>query len=121
MSWQEWLIVALASGGTGFMLVSAVGIVRMPGVYARMHAVGKAATLGVSMLLISAGLYFGTFEAWRMIALVMLFFVTAPVATTAMGRAAYRCNLRRDYQLRVDDMSNPQYRPLTVSEINRME
>ncbi len=121
MSVQEWLIVGLAASGTIFMLISAVGIVRMPGVYARMHAVGKAATLGVSLLLLSAGLFFGTFEAWRMIALIVLFFVTAPVATTAMGRAAYRCNPRRDYQLKIDDMSNPRYRPLTVSEISRME
>jgi multicomponent Na+:H+ antiporter subunit G len=121
MSWDQWLNVGLATGGTIFMLISAIGIVRMPGVYARMHAVGKAATLGVSLLLFSAGLHFGTYEAWRMIALIVLFFVTAPVATTAMGRAAYRCDPRRDHQLRIDDMSDPQYRPLTVSEINRME
>jgi multicomponent Na+:H+ antiporter subunit G len=121
MSGTEWLIIGLAGAGTVFMLISAVGIVRMPGIFARMHAVGKAATLGVSFLLLAAGIFFDAGEVWRMGALIILFFVTAPVATTAMARAAYRCSPGRSRLLKYDDCGNPQYEPLTVQEIVRME
>lgn len=92
MSIGEVVIVTVAAFGVLIMLISTVGILRLPGVHARMHAVGKGATLGISCLLLSAGLYFGEGQLLRMIALIALFFVTSPIATTAMARAAYRCS-----------------------------
>ncbi len=117
MTFLEWLIIVLATAGTIFMFISAVGVLRMPGIYARMHAVGKAATLGVGLLLIAAGIHFGWGEMWRMAALVTLSFVTAPVATTAMARASYRCGPRHNPLLKVDDPKESRYRPLTEQEI----
>ncbi|MFB6249755.1 MAG: cation:proton antiporter, partial [Salinibacter sp.] len=32
--------------GTGFMLIAAIGLLRLPDLYTRMHAVTKAGTLG---------------------------------------------------------------------------
>lgn len=46
MTVVEWIVFILAAVGTLFMLVSAIGIVRLPGVHASMHAVGKASTWG---------------------------------------------------------------------------
>ena len=34
--------------GVAFMLISSIGILRLPDVYSRMHAAGKATTVGVS-------------------------------------------------------------------------
>ncbi|MCB0045586.1 MAG: monovalent cation/H(+) antiporter subunit G [Caldilineaceae bacterium] len=121
MTMNEWGIIVLATAGTLFMLISAVGILRMPGIYARMHAVGKAATLGVGLLLMAAGFYFGTGEIWRMGALVLLFFFTSPVATTAMARAAYYRNPRPSHRLKHNDIRDPRYQPLTDREIIEME
>jgi multicomponent Na+:H+ antiporter subunit G len=105
----EILVVTFAAIGVIFMLISAIGILRLPDVLARMHAVGKAATLGVSALLLSAGFFFQEGEMWRMLALIALFFITAPIATTAMARAAYRTSAYKKETLLQDDMSDPRY------------
>lgn len=105
MTIREAVILFFASIGVAFMLISAVGILRLPDVYARMHAVGKAATVGVSFVAIAAGLYYPDYLL-RMILLIVLFFVTAPIATTTMARAAYRTSkLERKFILRYDDMA----------------
>lgn len=104
----EYLILLLASVGVLFMLISALGILRLPDVFTRMHAAGKAATLGVSCLLLAAGIFFGdASQFWRMVALIVLFFVTAPIATTTMARAAYRTAKPGDFTLTVDEMKEP--------------
>jgi len=104
----HYLILGLATVGVVFMLISALGILRLPDVFTRMHAAGKAATLGVSCLLLAAGIFFGEkdniSEFWRMVALIALFFVTAPIATTTMARAAYRTAKPGDFTLVVDEM-----------------
>ncbi len=100
------VVLVVATIGTVFMLISAVGVLRLPDAYTRMHAAGKAATLGVSGLLLSTGLFFiHEGQLLRMIALIALFFVTSPIATTSMARAAYRHRRsRRRLQLRHDEM-----------------
>jgi len=101
----DYLILSLATVGVVFMLISALGLLRLPDVFTRMHAAGKAATLGVSCLLLAAGIYFGGgSQFWRMVALIALFFVTAPIATTTMARAAYRTAKPGDFALGVDEM-----------------
>lgn len=106
----DYLILGLATVGVVFMLISALGILRLPDVFTRMHAAGKAATLGVSCLLLTAGIYFGALgditEFWRMVALIALFFVTAPIATTTMARAAYRTAKPGDFILSLDEMED---------------
>ncbi|MBW7885517.1 MAG: monovalent cation/H(+) antiporter subunit G, partial [Caldilineaceae bacterium] len=98
------LVGVLATIGVVFMLISAIGIVRLPDVFSRMHAAGKASTVGVSAVLISAGIYFwDAFMFLRMIVLLALIFATAPIATTAMARAAYRTQAARRH-LRHDEM-----------------
>ena len=76
--------------GAVFMLLAAVGVVRMPDVYMRMHSSTKSATFGVSFVMAGAALYFGDLAiAVRALAVVIFFFITAPVAAHLIGRAAY--------------------------------
>jgi multicomponent Na+:H+ antiporter subunit G len=107
---REILVLFLASGGVFFMIVSAIGIFRLPDVLTRMHAFGKAATLGIIGVLLSVSVYFyeeyGIF--FRMILLVILFFITSPIAATAMGRAAYRRSRIEDLALVHDEMAQAQ-------------
>lgn len=105
MDIQQTIIFILAAIGTLFMLISAIGVLRLPDVFGRMHAAGKAATLGISCLLLAAGLFYG--EGWlmRMIVLILLFFITAPISTTAMARAAYRTMPSKRFVLTHDDMA----------------
>lgn len=103
---RNLIVVLLASVGTLFMIISALGVVRLPDVFTRMHAAGKAATLGVSCLLLATGIHFlEDGQLWRMIALILLFFVTAPIATTTMARAAYRVSASERFLLVHDDLA----------------
>ena len=109
MTTNEVWVLLLGGAGTLFMFISAVGILRLPDVHTRMHAVGKAATLGVSCLLLAAGLFFRGGQIWRMAALILLFLVTAPIATAAMARAAYYTDKRASRRMQYDDMADPRY------------
>ena len=110
LSVKEIIVLTIAAIGTLFIIVSAIGVLRLPDVLSRMHALGKAATLGIAGLLFSAGVFFfedGTVFL-RMIILIVLYFITAPVATTIMGRAAYRSLNKEDLGLNFDQMGPSQ-------------
>jgi len=105
MTLREAFVLFFAAIGVVFMLISAIGILRLPDVYARMHAAGKAATVGVSGVLVAAGLFYPDYLA-RMLLLITLFFITGPIATTTMARAAYRTSKQeRRFVLRYDEMA----------------
>ncbi|MBK9167271.1 MAG: monovalent cation/H(+) antiporter subunit G [Bryobacterales bacterium] len=87
---KEWVIaVSLLTGGV-LMLLGAVGLLRMPDIYTRMHTATKPAILGSGLLAFAATLYFAdllvTLRALLIGGLVLL---TAPVAAHVIARAAY--------------------------------
>lgn len=91
----DLLTALLASAGLFFMLVAAMGVLRMPDLFTRMHAATKASTLGISGILLAALVYFqATGAVTTKVALIVLFFfLTAPVGAHALGRAAYLCGV----------------------------
>lgn len=107
----------LVLSGAAFILVAALGVLRMPDLLMRMHAATKAGTLGAGLLLLAVALAFddaGT--TVRALATLVFLFLTAPVAAHVIGRAAYnsgRANLwtetcldelAEDRRKRVDDV-----------------
>jgi multicomponent Na+:H+ antiporter subunit G len=89
------------------MLVSAVGLLRLPDVFSRMHAAGNASTLGVGCLLLSAGVHFWDQNLFfRMVLLIGLIFATGPISTAAMARAAYRTGTPKGMHLKIDQMGD---------------
>ena len=109
LHYPETIVLIFALIGVVFMLISSIGVIRLPDVLSRMHAVGKAGTLGVSAVLLSAGLFFQNGQIWLMVALITLFFVTSPISTAAMARAAYRTRLHKREDLVYNDMADPRY------------
>jgi multicomponent Na+:H+ antiporter subunit G len=76
--------------GAAFMLVAAIGVVRMPDLLMRLHCSTKSATLGVSCVMLGAALHFSEVAIWaRALAAIAFLFATAPVAAHVLGRAAY--------------------------------
>lgn len=92
--------------GTAFILISALGVVRMPDLYLRMSASTKSSTLGVGFVLLGAAAYFyqdlGVFS--RAIAIVIFLLLTAPVAAHMIGRAAYHTGVPLWKKTRYDDL-----------------
>jgi multicomponent Na+:H+ antiporter subunit G len=83
---------ALMLAGAVFLVVSAVGLARLPEVYTRAHAVAKSETLG--LLLVFAGLFFrpelDAPGAVRLAAILLFSIVANPTAVHALVRAARR-------------------------------
>ena len=79
--------------GTLFMLISAVGVIKMPDLYLRMSASTKTSTLGVACMLMGAVFFFFGEEELgvitRTIAIIFFILLTAPVAAHLLGRAGY--------------------------------
>ena len=87
---REILAAILLVGGASVVALAALGIARLPDPFSRMHAAAKAGVAGAGLLLLGAGLAFGTAAAILTAAAAVGFLVlTAPVASHALGRAAY--------------------------------
>jgi multicomponent Na+:H+ antiporter subunit G len=81
----SWACILL---GSFFTVVGALGLVRMPEVFTRMHAASIIDTLGVGFLMLGMGLQAGfSLVALKLLFLLALFFFTVPVVTHALARA----------------------------------
>jgi multicomponent Na+:H+ antiporter subunit G len=86
----DYLIMFLSAVGSLFILLAAVGIVRMPDLYLRISVTTKAATLGIGMILAGAAFYFNDFSVTsRVLAIILFLVLTAPVGAHMIGRASY--------------------------------
>ena len=86
----EWITTALLIIGSLFALVAAVGIVRLPDLFSRMHSTSKSATLGVGCILLGVAIHFNELGVTTRALLTIAFlFMTAPIAAHLISRAAY--------------------------------
>ena len=88
------LAVVLILSGAVFLLLGAVGVLRFPDFYTRMHAAGKCDTLGSLLVVTGLALYSGlSLSAAKIIFIAVFIFLTSPTATHAIARAALKNNL----------------------------
>jgi multicomponent Na+:H+ antiporter subunit G len=81
----SWALILL---GSFFTLVGALGLMRMPDVFTRMHAASVTDTLGVGLLIFGMCLQAGFgLVTLKLIFLLGLFLFTAPVVTHALAQA----------------------------------
>ena len=88
----SWL--CLVAGGA-FSVIGAVGLIRMPDFFTRMHAASVADTLGAGLLIIGLVLQAGlTLVAVKLLFLGLFILFTSPAATHALIKAAMTRGLR---------------------------
>lgn len=81
---------ALFSAGSLIVIGGAIGLVRFPDFYTRMHAVGMTDTFGTELLLLGMALQAGSMgEVFKLFLIALFMLLTSPVATHATGHAAY--------------------------------
>lgn len=77
--------------GAALALIAGIGLQRFDDMFARMHAATKPATLGLALVLGGAALQVpDTGNVAKLLLVIMLQFVTAPVGSHLIGRAAHR-------------------------------
>ena len=74
--------------GAVFMVLAAIGIIRMPDPYNRIQAGTKASTLGVVLALIGLGIYEPDLFA-KLIVIALFVLITNPLSSHALARAAH--------------------------------
>lgn len=117
MTLQQWVVIFLIFFGVFFMLVAAVGLNRMPDLYMRMHGATKSTTLGIIAIISATALYFGTsVSTTRAILVILFFFITAPIATHVLARAAYRRNVPRWQGTIVDQLADSYEQPAAAED-----
>jgi multicomponent Na+:H+ antiporter subunit G len=75
--------------GAFFCVAGAIGMLRMPDAYTRMHAASVTDTLGAGLILFGLLLQAGfTLVAAKLVILGLLIFFASPTASHALARAA---------------------------------
>lgn len=91
MNVLEIIKASLILSGSAFILISAIGILRLPDVFCRAHALGKGMTLGITLILLGLWLHLGLEDAGIKVPLAILFqFATIPVAGHLLSLLAYK-------------------------------
>lgn len=91
---KDIITACLLITGSLFMLLSAIGVVRMPDLFTRMHAATKVGTVGVSGIVLALAVHFEEMKVVAPALLIIVFFLaTAPIAAHMLGRVAYKVGI----------------------------
>ena len=81
--------------GLFFMFVGAIGLIRLPDFYTRLHATSKTDTLGIGSVFFGLIFYTGPTQVTLKLLLIMFFiFFTSPVASHALAKAAFKGGIK---------------------------
>ncbi len=78
--------------GASFTLLAAIGLLRMPDLFTKMHAVAKAGAFGGSIILILAAFKFGFSLVPLILLNILFFYFTTPVAAQMISKSAISKN-----------------------------
>ena len=109
------LVVFFIAVGVLFIVVTAIGLVRLPDLYTRAHAASKSATLGVMCILLGVFFHFWLIEDHfnaRILLGILFIFITGPVGGHIMSRSSYIAGIKPWSGTVRDDLKD---------EINRMK
>ncbi len=92
---MEWIVSILLIFGSLFMLVAAIGVVKLPDVYMRMHAITKAASLGALLMLLAVFLWHQQWIVAIESLMVLLFVVlTTPIGSYMIARVTHAMEIK---------------------------
>jgi multicomponent Na+:H+ antiporter subunit G len=87
----SWALILV---GSFFIVAGAIGIMRLPDVYTRMHSASVIETLGAGFLFAGLMLQAGFSQVTlKLLFILLLFFFTGPAITHALAQAALAADL----------------------------
>jgi len=92
---MTWLAIVLIVIGLFFLIVGSIGILRLPDVFTRAHALSLTDSIGAVFVLAGLAVYEGfTINLLRILVVLLLIYLMNPAISHATLRAAYRSGLR---------------------------
>ena len=89
------LSIIFIVAGLFFLIVAAIGVVRLPDVFSRSHAVSLTDSLGAFLMLVGIALHEGLDKnTMKILAVLALLYILNPVVAHATLRAALRSGLK---------------------------
>ena len=80
--------------GIGALLIGSLGLLRLPDVYCRIHAVGMIDTAGASFIILGMIIHEGfTLVTAKLVLIGIFLFFTSPIATHAVAQVAYKAGV----------------------------
>lgn len=87
--------IGLIVVGLYFLVVGSIGMLRLPNVFARAHALSLTDSLGAVFVLAGLAVYQGfTMNSLKILVVLALVYLLNPVIAHATIRAAYRAGIR---------------------------
>ncbi len=110
---KDILVSLMLWAGAVFTLLGALGTLRMPDLFTRLQASTKAGTLGVTCIMVAAGIHFMDLAVGVRAFLVVAFlFLTAPVAAHIIARAAHFTRVPLWERNVIDELGDTRRKPL---------
>ena len=76
-------------GGAAFLVIGAIGLVRLPDFFTRIHATGVIDTLGIALTFAGLVMLAGwSLPAVKLVLILCFMLLTGPTATHALAKAA---------------------------------
>jgi multicomponent Na+:H+ antiporter subunit G len=85
----EYLGFGFLALGTLFFLISAIGLLRMPDIYTRMH-VGTKSTTIATLLIITGGCFLEPAWSLKLLLIAVFILLTNPLSSSVIARAAHK-------------------------------
>lgn len=90
-SLRELIAALFMLGGLVFFVGSAIGMLRLPDFYTRIHASGNSETMGCMLSFIGLIIYEGpTLTALKMVFAFLIVFLANPIGAHILSKAAYK-------------------------------
>ena len=92
---QMALAIGSMAGGVFFVLAGALGVLRLPDFFTRLHAAGMTDTLGAELILLGLIIQSGfTILSAKFLMVAFFLFLTSPTATHAIAGAAHHMGIK---------------------------
>ena len=90
---QDILVSIFIIIGSLWMLIASIGIIRLPDIYMRIHALTKSSSLGLMFLLFGVMIYYPGFSVIiKSFAIIVFLYLTLPVSANLLGKSAIDSN-----------------------------
>lgn len=107
---MDVISAALMALGAAFSLLAGVGLHRFDDVFARMHAAGKATTLGLLLIVLGAALRLtAPGEVLKLGLVAVLAVITIPAGVHLIARAAWRAGTELSDATSFDEASRRRF------------
>ncbi|SDU12853.1 monovalent cation/H(+) antiporter subunit G [Halopseudomonas salegens] len=109
MTILPWVAATLILLGGIFSLLGAVGVLRLPDAYTRMHSASKAGALGAILVLLGALAATDGARWFAVLLAVLVVLMTAPMAAHAISRAGHRAGFKPEVGPLGDALEHEEY------------